>query len=75
MDDKIDRFIQGIFSLRTNFGELAQLMLKKDMGFVSSDDNSYDLKDKFGNRIEVKFSRAYKKATSMNENNVIFISC
>ncbi len=73
MDDKIDRFIQGIFSLRTNFGELAQLMLKKDMGFVSSDDNSYDLKDKFGNRIEVKFSRAYKKDTSMNENNVIFL--
>ena len=44
MDDTIDRFRQGIFSLRTNFGELAQLMLKKDMGFISADDNSYDLK-------------------------------
>lgn len=73
MDSKIDRFRQGIFSLRTNFGELAQLMLKKDMGFMSSDDNSYDLKDGCGNRIEVKFSRAYKKEIPINESNVIDI--
>ena len=26
-DKNIDQFKQGIFSLRTNFGELAQLML------------------------------------------------
>ena len=73
MDDTIDRFRQGIFSLRTNFGELAQLMLKKDMGFISADDNSYDLKDKSGNRIEVKFSRAYKKSIPINEDNVILL--
>lgn len=71
MDNKIERFKQGIFSLRTNFGELAQLMLQKDMGFMPSEDNSYDLKDKSGKRIEVKFSRAYKKDVSINENNVI----
>ena len=44
-DKNIDQFKQGIFSLRTNFGELAQLMLQKDMGLHPSDDNSYDLKD------------------------------
>lgn len=73
MNDTIDRFRQGIFSLRTNFGELAQLMLKKDLGFVSADDNSYDLKDESGNRIEVKFSRAYKKSIPINEDNVILL--
>jgi len=31
-DNNIDHFMQGILSLRTNFGELAQLMLQKDMG-------------------------------------------
>lgn len=71
MDDKIDKFRQGIFALRTNFGELAQLMLKKDMGFSSADDNSYDLKDEFNNRIEVKFSRAYKKNLPISEDKVI----
>jgi len=44
----IDQFKHGIFSLRTNFGELAQLMLQKDMGLHPSDDNSYDLKDDEG---------------------------
>ena len=34
-DKNIDQFKQGIFSLRTNFGELAQLMLQKDMGLIT----------------------------------------
>lgn len=31
-DKNIDNLSKGIFSLRTNFGELAQLMHQKDMG-------------------------------------------
>lgn len=60
-DKDIEQFKQGIFALRTNFGELAQLMLQKNMGFSPADNNSYDLKDDDGHKIEVKFSRAYKK--------------
>lgn len=71
-DRNIDQFKQGIFSLRTNFGELAQLMVKKDMGLHSADDGSYDLKDDNGHKIEVKFSRAYKKV-SLTEDNAIDI--
>ena len=70
-DKNIDQFKQGVFSLRTNFGELAQLMLQKDMGLHPSDDNSYDLKDDAGRRIEVKFSRAYKKAIPITASNAI----
>ena len=66
----IDQFKQGIFSLRTNFGELAQLMIKKDMGLHTADDGSYDLKDDDGHKVEVKFSRAYKKV-SLTEDNAI----
>lgn len=68
----IDQFKQGIFSLRTNFGELAQLMIKKDMGLYAAEDGSYDLKDDDGHKIEVKFSRAYKKV-SLTEDNAIDI--
>ena len=67
----IEQFKQGIFSLRTNFGELAQLMLQKDMGLLPADDNSYDLKDAAGHRIEVKFSRAYKKSVPLTQENAI----
>ncbi len=68
--EKVEQFKQGIFSLRTNFGEFSQLMIQKDMGLHSADDNSYDLKDDEGHKIEVKFSRAYKKI-SLTEDNVI----
>lgn len=71
-DKNIDQFKQGIFSLRTNFGELAQLMIKKEMGLHAADDDSYDLKDDNGHKIEVKFSRAYKKF-SLTEDNAIDI--
>lgn len=67
----IEQFKRGIFSLRTNFGELAQLMIQKDMKLVPADDNSYDLKDDEGHRIEVKFSRAYKKDIPLTEKNAI----
>lgn len=71
-DRNIEQFKQGIFSLRTNFGEFAQLMIKKDMGLHAADDGSYDLKDDDGRKIEVKFSRAYKKV-SLTEDNAIDI--
>ena len=67
-DRNIEQFKQGIFSLRTNFGEFAQLMIQKDMGLHAADDGSYDLKDDDGHKIEVKFSRAYKKV-SLTEDN------
>ena len=71
MTDEIEKFRDGIFSLRTNFGELAQLMLQKDMGFFPSNDKSYDLKNKDEKKIEVKFSRAYKKEIKLTEKNAI----
>lgn len=67
----IEQFKQGILSLRTNFGELAQVMLRRDMGLFPADDNSYDLKDSKGRRIEVKFSRAYKKDIPLTAKNAI----
>lgn len=70
-EKNIEQFKQGVFSLRTNFGELAQLMLQKDMGLHPSNDTSYDLKDDDGHRIEVKFSRAYKKAIPITVSNAI----
>ncbi len=69
--NRIDQFRRGIFALRTNFGEFAQLMLQKDMGLLPADDNSYDLKDVDGHRIEVKFSRAYKKDIPLTTSNII----
>lgn len=47
-------------------------MVKKDMGLHAADDGSYDLKDDNGHKIEVKFSRAYKKV-SLTEDNAIDI--
>lgn len=71
--ENIEQFKQGIFSLRTNFGELAQLILEKDMGLATSDDNSYDLKGDDGCKIEVKFSRAYKKDIPLTAKNAVDI--
>lgn len=74
-EEKVERFKQGIFSLRTNFGELAQLMIKEMFGFEDADDKTYDLKDpsKQGveSHIEVKFARAYRNPLSITRNNVI----
>lgn len=67
---EIEQFKNGIFALRTNFGELAQLMIQKKMGFKPSDGNSYDLQDSDGRKIEVKFSRAYKKISLTEENAI-----
>lgn len=73
----IEQFKQGIFSLRTNFGELAQLMIQEKYHLVSADDNTYDLKDpnKQGieSHVEVKFSRAYKNQSHICLGNVLSI--
>lgn len=73
MKKEIEQFRQGIFALRTNFGELAQLMIQKDLHLLPAPDNSYDLKDADNHRIEVKFSRAYKKNVPLTETNAIQI--
>ena len=73
--DKVEQFKHGIFALRTNFGELAQLMIKEKYGFVDSGDKTYDLTDptKHGidSHVEVKFARAYKNPSSINRGNVL----
>lgn len=71
MPSKVDQFRDGIFSLHTNFGELAQLMIAKLEGFKPAKKKYYDLLDKDNNKIEVKFSRAKKKLDSLNASNVI----
>ena len=74
-EERVEQFKQGIFSLRTNFGELAQLMIKEKYGFDDADNKTYDLKDpsKQGieSHIEVKFARAYKNPSSITLNNVL----
>ena len=72
---RVEQFKQGIFSLRTNFGELAQLMIKEKYGFDDADDKTYDLKDSSNqgleSHIEVKFARAYRNPSSITRNNVL----
>lgn len=71
MASKVEQFRRGIFSLDTNFGELAQLMIQKLEGFTPANQKYYDLLDKNNKKVEVKFSRAKKKLKSLNESNVI----
>lgn len=58
---KLEQFKSGIFSLGTNFGELAQLMIKELEKFTPADGKYFDLLDSNNQKIEVKFSRAKKK--------------
>lgn len=71
MSVAINDFQQGIFTLGTNFGELAQLMVQKLEGFTPANGKYYDLLDAQGNKIEVKFSRAKKKLKPLNDKNVV----
>ncbi len=74
---EIEQFKNGIFALRTNFGELAQLMIMEKYKLKKSTSKDYDLvafdKDKNIIPVEVKFARAYKNPSSINETNVIYI--
>lgn len=67
----LEKFKSGIFSLGTNFGELAQLMIKKLENFTSADGKYFDLLDSNNKKIEVKFSRAKKKLKALKESNII----
>lgn len=73
--EKIEQFKHGIFALRTNFGELAQLMIKEKYHLLDAEDKTYDLKDPenqgINSHIEVKFARAYKNPSSITRNNVL----
>lgn len=68
---KLEQFKSGIFSLGTNFGELAQLMIRELEKFTPADGKYFDLLDSSNQKIEVKFSRAKKKLKSLKKSNII----
>ena len=68
---KIEQFKSGIFNLDTNFGELAQLMIKELENFSPANNKYFDLLDSNNKKIEVKFSRAKKKLKALEESNII----
>ncbi|MBE7019498.1 MAG: hypothetical protein E7413_06455 [Ruminococcaceae bacterium] len=68
---KLEQFINGIFSLGTNFGELAQLMIKELEKFTPADGKYFDLLDSKNQKIEAKFSRAKKKLKPLKKSNII----
>ena len=49
--NKLEQFKSGIFSLGTNFGELAQLMIKELEKFTPSDGKYFDLLDSNNQKI------------------------
>lgn len=65
--NKLEQFKSGIFSLGTNFGELAQLMIKELEKFTPSDGKYFDLLDSNNQKIEVKFSRAQEKTQAVEK--------
>lgn len=69
--DELEQFKSGIFSLGTNFGELAQLMIGRLEKFKPADGKYFDLLDSNNRKIEVKFSRAKKKLKSLQSSNII----
>lgn len=68
---ELEQFKSGIFSLETNFGELAQLMIEKLEAFKPANGKYFDLLDSNNQKIEVKFSRAKKKLKSLQSSNII----
>ena len=70
-EKKIEQFKYGIFNLGTNFGELAQLMIKELEKFTPADGKYFDLLDSNSQKIEVKFSRAKKKLKPLKKFNII----
>lgn len=70
-NEKLEQFKSGIFSLGTNFGELAQLMIKELEKFTPADGKYFDLLDSNNQKIEVKFSRAKKKLKPLKKSNIV----
>ena len=70
-EKELEQFKSGIFSLGTNFGELAQLMIEKLEKFKPADGKYFDLLDSNDRKIEVKFSRAKKKLKPLKSSNLI----
>lgn len=68
---QLEQFKSGIFSLGTNFGELAQSMIEELENFKPADGKYYDLLDSNNQKIEVKFSRAQKKLESLQSSNIV----
>ena len=73
MDENIKEFRDGIFALNTRrFGRVAELMIEKLYMLEDSTNLAYDLKDKNGKRVEVKFSTVLKKCNSnINHRNLL----
>lgn len=55
----------------TNFGELAQLMIKELEKFTPANGKYFDLFNSDNQKIEVKFSRAKKKLKPLKNSNII----
>lgn len=70
-DNTLQQFQNGIFNMSTNFGELAQLMIRELESFTPADNKYFDLLDNNDKKIEVKFSRAKKKLTPLKKSNII----
>lgn len=70
-EKELEQFKSGIFSLGTNFGELAQLMIEKLEKFKPANGKYFNLLDSNNRKIEVKFSRAKKKLKSLQSSNII----
>lgn len=68
---ELEQFKSGVFSLGTNFGELAQLMIKELEEFTPADGKYFDLLDSNNKKIEVKFSRAKKKLNPLKKSTII----
>ena len=72
MEEKYERFRDGIFALHTRrFGTVAEIMVKKLYGLDESGSLAYD-KAEGDKRVEVKFSTVLRENDStINEGNVL----
>jgi hypothetical protein len=66
MDDEIEQFRDGIFSLHTRrFGKVPEIIIKHLYGFSDPHTNFYDLHDDDNDlKVEVKFGRALERPPS-----------
>lgn len=73
MNEEIEKFRDGIFSLNTRrFGSVAELMIKKIYKLNKSESLAYDLLREDRKKIEVKFSTVLKKCPEqITEENLI----
>lgn len=72
MDEKIEKFKNGIFRLNTSkFGTVAELLVQEEYNLTDSDNNYYDKKDENNKKIEIKFSKALPKTPKITKENLV----